>query len=122
MSAATLALIALVIAVVVDDMVRRQFVAAIEAALEHAHVSEGDACALMDIRQNQWSEQKAGIGHLSLTRMMLLPDDFWWFFAAEIAEMKEIPAVVQAAARLRTRDRGVLKMRLREPRKERHRA
>ncbi len=59
-----------------------------------------EACAEMRIAESQFSEQLAGIGHLSLKRLGQLGPAFHRWFAIEIAREVGIPEELHIARRL----------------------
>jgi hypothetical protein len=87
--------------VTIEADLRAAFVKRLRRSIALAGLSEKQACAEMQIRQNQWSAQCAGEEtHLSFTRLMLLPTSVHvWFALLTLIEFG-LPVEVDAFLKL----------------------
>lgn len=70
-----------------EDLPRHQAMwLAILDACRAANLTPKDFCAYTRISQQRYSQMERGEGHiLSLTRLMLLPDEFWYALLPSLA-------------------------------------
>ena len=98
--AACLMLLPLLIVIRVDDAVLQSHVARFKEALRLADISMEKSCEWRGINYSQSMRQLDGDGHISFTRMMLLPPIFWQWFALLLAEDYGVPKCVTRGMRI----------------------
>ena len=108
-----LMLVPLLIVVHVDAAVFESHKARFREALRLADISIEKSCEWRAIDKNQDRRQWEGEGHISFTRMMLLPPIFWQWWALLLAEDYGVPRCVTRGMRilLVIRNRRQLRMR-----------
>lgn len=74
-----------------DEELLRKHARLIREALRLADLSIEKACLYMHISKSQFVNQLNGIGHLSYTRLCLLPLEFWRWMGVLIAEDDGLP-------------------------------
>lgn len=84
----------------VDPTVFVKHVGLVKRALELSGLSLEKAAIWMEMDRSQLHRQLEGDGHLSLTRLMLLPVTFWRWYGLLIAEQLGLPVEVRRAARM----------------------
>ncbi len=87
-------------AVNVDPDVLRRHASLVREALRMADLSIEKASLYMGISKSQLCNQLSGEGHLSHTRLMLLPVDFWKWYAVLSAESFGLPTHILHARSL----------------------
>ncbi len=94
-------LLIILAAVQIDAHARELHARLVREALRLADISIEKAALYMAIDRAQFDRQLQGDGHVSFTRLMALPEEFWRWFYLLGAELAGIPEVVTRSARLR---------------------
>ena len=85
----------------VDEALYRRHTALLFEAMRLSDLTKEKACQWMAIDKNQFRRQsEEQDGHISLTRLMLLPPLFWQFYALLLAEEFGLPKVVTRGVRV----------------------
>lgn len=96
-----LTVLLIVLAVMVADHVKAAEATRIKQALRFADISPDKAAVYMEMDRSQLHRQLNGEGHLSHTRLLLLPAEFWrWYHFLGLQDCG-LPRVLQDLKPLR---------------------
>jgi hypothetical protein len=90
----------ILIAPAVDPHILKLHADRIKTALRYADISPTKAALWMSIDPRQFDRQLNGEGHISYTRLVMLPVLFWQWFGLLIVVQVGLPLVIRKSARL----------------------